>query len=431
MKLLAIETSCDETAIAIMDFEKEQKEEIKFDVLSNHVLSQINIHREFGGVFPMLAKREHAKNIARIFTECIKEAGLYKEKTSIENTSFFKEVDFQNIFEANAEKNILENRVIIKIEEVRILLEREPEMFSELVKLVVMIEKPEIDAIAVTKGPGLAPALWVGINFAKAISIIWDIKVYPVNHMEGHITSSLVSATNPENKSSKGEFIIKKYSSPAIALLISGGHTEIISFDKLGKYEKIGQTVDDAIGEAFDKVARSLGLQYPGGPEISKLAEGARVEGLKIAPADKLPRPMIGSHDLNFSFSGLKTAVIFKINKLRNVKTSEEEIKKIISLDFENACVDILIKKVLGAIEKTNAKSLMIGGGVIANTYIRKSFLEFAKNENIDLYIPEKFLTGDNAFMIGTAAIIHILNDEKETHVSEIKADSNFSVENI
>lgn len=431
MKLIAIETSCDETAITIMDFEKEQKEEIKFNVLSNHVLSQINIHREFGGVFPMLAKREHAKNIVRIFTECIKEAGLYKENTSIKNTSFFKEVDFQNIFEANAKKNILENRVIMKIEEVRNLLDREPEMFSELMKLVMMIEKPEIDAIAVTKGPGLAPALWVGINFAKAISIIWDIKVYPVNHMEGHIVSSLVAPLLSDKGGAGGGFFIKKFSSPAIALLISGGHTEIISFDKLGKYEKIGQTVDDAIGEAFDKVARSLGLPYPGGPEISKLAEEARVEGLKIAGADKLPRPMISSHDLNFSFSGLKTAVIYKINKLKEMGISEEDIKKIISLDFENACVDILIKKVLSTVEKTNAKSLMIGGGVIANTYIRKSFSEFAEKENIDLYIPEKFLTGDNAFMIGTAAIIHILNEEKETHVSEIKADSNFSVESI
>ena len=408
MKLIAIETSCDETAIAIMDFENSQKEEIKFNVLSNHILSQINIHREFGGVFPMLAKREHAKNIVRIFTECIKEAGVYNEN-----------------------KELKDKFNLEKIEEVRVLLEREPEMFSELMKLVTMIEKPNIDAIAVTKGPGLAPALWVGINFAKAISIIWDIKVYPINHMEGHIVSALVSPVDIENKSSYGEFIIKNFSSPALALLISGGHTEIISFDELYDYKKIGHTVDDAIGEAFDKVARSLDLPYPGGPEISKLAEVARAEGLKISPADKLPRPMISSHDLKFSFSGLKTAVIFKINKLRELKISEEDIKNIISLDFENACVDILTKKVRDAIENTNAKSLFIGGGVIANTYIRKSFTEFAIKESVDLYIPEKFLTGDNAFMIGGAAIIHILNEDKETHISEIKADSNFSVENI
>ena len=199
----------------------------------------------------------------RIFTECIKEAGVYNEN-----------------------KELKDKFNLEKIEEVRVLLEREPEMFSELMKLVTMIEKPNIDAIAVTKGPGLAPALWVGINFAKAISIIWDIKVYPINHMEGHIVSALVSPVDIENKSSYGEFIIKNFSSPALALLISGGHTEIISFDELYDYKKIGHTVDDAIGEAFDKVARSLDLPYPGGPEISKLAEVARAEGLKISPAD-------------------------------------------------------------------------------------------------------------------------------------------------
>lgn len=140
-------------------------------------------------------------------------------------------------------------------------------MFSELVKLILTIEKPNLDAIAVTSGPGLAPALWVGINFAKALSIYWDIEVYPINHMEGHILSSLVSPI------SEKEYLIKKFESPALALLISGGHTEIISFDKLGEYKKVGQTVDDAIGEAFDKVARSLSLPYPGGPQISRLAE--------------------------------------------------------------------------------------------------------------------------------------------------------------
>ncbi|MBP9765991.1 MAG: tRNA (adenosine(37)-N6)-threonylcarbamoyltransferase complex transferase subunit TsaD [Candidatus Pacebacteria bacterium] len=431
MKILSIETSCDETAIAIMDFDKEQKEEIKFNVLSNHILSQINIHREFGGVFPMLAKREHAKNIVRIFEECIKEADLFvKKESEVENDEAKKDINLEKrneeIFEEMKSKFDFE-----KVEKIRILLEREPEMFSELAKLFIKIEKPEIDAICVTAGPGLAPALWVGINFAKAISIFWDIKVYPINHMEGHIMSTLVSPVNKENKSSKGEFFIKNFSSPTIALLISGGHTEIIYFDELGKYKKIGKTVDDAVGEAFDKVARSLNLPYPGGPEISKIAEEVRNNGLKIEASEKLPRPMINSKDLNFSFSGLKTAVIYKINKLKEKNIKEEDIKNLISLDFENACTDILLKKIKDAIENTNAKSLLIGGGVIANTYIRKSFSEFVLKENIDLYIPEKFLTGDNAFMIGLAGIIHILNNEKEAHISEIKADSNFSLENI
>ncbi|MEN9338501.1 MAG: hypothetical protein RI945_226 [Candidatus Parcubacteria bacterium] len=406
MNLLAIETSCDETAIAIMNFDKEQnlEKEIEFKVLSNHVLSQINIHREFGGVFPSLAKREHANNIVKIFIECLKEAGLFVEK----------------------EKEDWVEKVEGKKEEIKTLLERESEMFSELEKLFLSIEKPKIDAIAVTAGPGLAPALWVGINFAKALSIFWDIKVYATNHMEGHIVSSLVSPI------AEKKYIIKNYQSPALALLISGGHTEIIYFEKLGNYKKVGKTLDDAVGEAFDKVARSLDLPYPGGPEISKLAAASRQNDLKIIPEFKLPRPMINSKDLNFSFSGLKTAVIYKIKKLEEAKTLErEEIKNLIALDFENSVTEILLKKIKDAIEEYNPKSLMIGGGVIANTHIRNSFTDFAIKEDIDLYIPEKFLTGDNAFMIGTVAILNIIKEIKDTHLNDIKADSNWSVENL
>lgn len=405
MKLLSIETSCDETAITILSFEKEQKEEVEFEVLSNHVLSQINIHREFGGVFPMLAKREHAKNIVRIFEECLKEAGLYVEK---------------------------ENQIHIpleteKTERIRTLLEREPEMFSEIIKLTIKIEKPNLEALCVTAGPGLAPALWVGINFAKALSIFWDLPIYPINHMEGHIVSGLITLVE-ENK-----FKLKNIKSPSLALLISGGHTEIDLIEDFtnSKYKKLGQTVDDAVGEAFDKVARSLNLPYPGGPEISKLADKARESGLKMIPEFKLPRPMIGSHDLNFSFSGLKTAVIHTIAKMKAKNINEEDIKNLISLDFENAVTEILIKKIRDAIAKTNSDTLLIGGGVIANNFIRKNFSEFAIKENINLYIPEKSLTGDNAFMIGAVGMLQVLRDKKDTHISDIKAESNFNVENI
>lgn len=339
MKLLSIETSCDETAITILSFEKQQKEEVEFDVLSNHVLSQINIHREFGGVFPMLAKREHAKNIVRIFEECLKEAGLYIEKENQTHTP-------------------LETA---KTEKIRTLLEREPEMFSEIIKLTIKIEKPDLEALCVTAGPGLAPALWVGINFTKALSIFWDLPVYPINHMEGHIVSGLITPLE------KNKFKLKNIKSPSLALLISGGHTEIDLIEDFtnSKYKKLGQTVDDAVGEAFDKVARSLNLPYPGGPEISKLADKARENGLKIMIPDfKLPRPMISSHDLNFSFSGLKTAVIHTIAKMKAKNINEEDIKNLISLDFENAATEILIKKIRDAIAKTNSDTLLIGGGV-------------------------------------------------------------------
>ena len=399
IKLLAIETSCDETAIAVFDFEKKQKGEVKFSVLSNHVLSQINIHREFGGVFPALAKREHAKNIVKIFKESLKEAELYKEK----------------------EVKIKESRK----KKIKKLLERETETCEELFDLVSKIKKPDLEAIAVTAGPGLAPALWVGINFAKALAILWKIPVYPVNHMEGHIMSALLSPF------SEKEFVIKNISYPALALLISGGHTEINYFKKNGKYKKLGQTVDDAIGEAFDKVARSLNLPYPGGPEISKIATLARESHLQIEKDFILPRPMLHSHDLNFSFSGLKTAVIHTIQKMKASGKTEEEIKKSISLDFENAVTEILLKKVEKAVKENNIRSLAIGGGVIANTFIRNNFLTFSEKENLSLYLPDKFLTGDNAFMIGLVGMQQILNKKKKTSTKILKANSNWNIENI
>lgn len=401
MKLLSIETSCDETALTIFDFEKKQKKdrEIKFSVLSNHVLSQINIHREFGGVFPALAKREHAKNIVKIFTECLKEADLYKEKSSKLKSS--------------------------KIKKVKKLLERESEMCEEILDLVQKIEKPKIEAMAITTGPGLAPALWVGINFAKTLTILWDIKTYPINHMEGHIVSAFVSPIQEK------EYLIKNTTYPALALLISGGHTEINYFEKIGKYKKLGQTMDDAAGEAFDKVARSLGLPYPGGPEISKIAALGRENNLQIEKNFKLPRPMLHSNDLNFSFSGLKTAVINTIKKMKEADKSKDEIKNLISLDFEDAVTEILLKKIKDATEKYNIKSLVIGGGVIANTFIRNNFEKFSEEENVNLYLPEKFLTGDNAFMIGVVGIYQIVNKKKKTKIKNIKADSNWNVENL
>ncbi len=400
MNLLSIETSCDETAISIMSFDENQtkNKEIEFEVLSNKVLSQINIHREFGGVFPNLAKREHSRNIVKIFTKCLKESNLYieKETENLKNT-----------------------------EKIKLLLNKEEEMYLELIDLFKKIKKPNIKAIAVTSGPGLAPALWVGVNFAKAISIFWNIDIYEINHMEGHIVSALVFPL------SEKKYILKNFESPAISLLISGGHTEIISFDKIGNYKKIGQTLDDAVGEAFDKVARSLNLPYPGGPEISKIAEKARENNLKIEKEHKLPRPMLFSKNLNFSFSGLKTAVIYKIKEMQNNKINENEIKDIISFDFENSVTEILLKKIKDAIEKTNAKSLLIGGGVIANKHIRETFTKFVKNEAFNLYIPQNFLTGDNAFMIGVIGILKILNNKKSQNAINIQAKSNWNVEEI
>src|SRR3989338_4967712 len=242
MKILAIETSCDETAIAILEIIGG-----KFEVRSNVVLSQIKIHKKFGGVVPNLAKREHRKNLPIVLKLALKEAWGTK---------------------------------------------------SSLGDLV-----PKLDAVAVTSGPGLEPALWEGINFAKDLAKKWRVPLVPVNHLEGHIYASWLRRISPQF--------------PLIALIVSGGHTELVLMKKHLDYKILGETRDDATGEAFDKVARMLKLGYPGGPLISKLAERLKTSGKGL-----FPRPMINSSDFDFSFSGLKTAVLYYLRDNPNADKS-------------------------------------------------------------------------------------------------------------
>ncbi|HEY4478407.1 MAG TPA: tRNA (adenosine(37)-N6)-threonylcarbamoyltransferase complex transferase subunit TsaD, partial [Candidatus Paceibacterota bacterium] len=195
---------------------------------------------------------------------------------------------------------------------------------------------------------------------------------------------------------------LKSVNFPALAILISGGHTQIIRVDEIGKYKILGNTKDDAIGEAFDKVARMLELPYPGGPEISKLAEQARIEN--IANNIKLPRPMIYSKDLNMSFSGLKTAVLYT---LRNIENITEDQKKDIAREFEDSVTEVLISKTEKVIEDREYMGIIVGGGVIANRHIRKAFKIISNKYNIPLYLPESNLTGDNALMIALAGILN------------------------
>ena len=243
MKILAIETSCDETAIAIIEGTGDEKS-TEFKVLGNALLSQVDIHKEYGGVFPALAKREHAKNLVPILESALEEAQMLRE-------------DLQ-VIPDEARSNLSK------------ILEREPGLEEQFFNFILECEPPAIDAIAVTSGPGLEPALWVGINFARALSVVWHKPIVSVNHMEGHILSALSSY--------QGEaLIIKGVAMPVLGLLISGGHTELVLMKEWLTYELLGQTRDDAVGEAFDKVARMLKLPYPGGPQISKLAEEARM----------------------------------------------------------------------------------------------------------------------------------------------------------
>jgi N6-L-threonylcarbamoyladenine synthase len=334
MIILGIETSCDETALCILEFKDNT-----YRILGNIVHSQIEDHKMHGGVVPMIAKREHIKNLPIIYERILKESA---------------------------------------------------------------INEKDIERIAVTNGPGLEPALWTGILFAKDLGKRLNIPVFPINHMEGHIVSSMLSIS----KSHEDYKELKDILMPSLALLISGGHTELVKVNKIGSYQILGSTVDDAVGEAFDKVARMLDLPYPGGPEISKLAEQARQNN--IENKIKLPRPMIHSKDYKFSFSGLKTAVLYT---LREIVSPTDEQKQDISREFENAVTEVLIHKTKLAIENENTQSLIVGGGVIANRHIRQSFENLASQFNLPIYLPVSGLTGDNALMIALAGAIKPSND--------------------
>jgi N6-L-threonylcarbamoyladenine synthase len=388
MKILAIETSCDETAIAIVEAEGDEQS-ATFSVLGNALFSQIDIHREYGGVFPAVAKREHAKNLVPMLEAALEEAELLHEDT-------------QAIRE--------ETRTQISK-----LLERERGLAEAFFEFLGECETPEIDAIAVTAGPGLEPALWVGINFARALAILWDKPLAPINHMEGHILSALAQST-------ADTLSIAEIEMPVLALLISGGHTELVLMREWLKYELIGQTRDDAVGEAFDKVARLLSLPYPGGPEISKLAENARRENIQNPYT--LPRPMLDSGTCDFSFAGLKTAVLYMLKDKPDITERE---KQHLAHEFEDAVAEVLWKKTAQALEETAAQTLCIGGGVSANTHIRRVFAANVAREYpaVALRIPSAALTTDNAIMIALAGFYRVRRNECTT---DIKANGNQSL---
>lgn len=398
MKILAIETSCDETGISVLEVKK-TRNSLNFEVLANTLASQIEIHKEYGGVYPALAKREHIKNLPILFTKVLKQ---------------------------------LENKNL-------------------------KLKKP-FDLITVTSGPGLEPALWTGIVYAKELSEKYNVPIIPANHMEGHILS--VFADTKENFKIP---LNDKNLFPMLALLISGGHTELILIKDFGKYKVIGETVDDAVGEAYDKVARMLELPYPGGPEISRLADDQRkfLHLQNIAQADepsiairehadmrvlkmqklpsnirafqgnissfnfKLPRPMIYTKDFNFSFSGLKTAVLYLIRDLKKENIEIDiNMKSKIALEFENAVTETLVHKTKKAIEKYKVRSLIVAGGVSANKNIKKEINKMTKKYGIKTLFPDLKLTGDNSLMIALAGYLkYIKNPEKK--YKNIKAEGN------
>ena len=341
-----------------------------------------------------MAKREHAKNLSPILAKAMTDAGIY-----IEN------------------ENSYTNELWSEIEKI---LEREEGLYPALKETFENIKKPEIDVISVTYGPGLEPALWVGISFAVALGKLWNIHVIGSNHMEGHIGSVLIES---EDK--------RKVEFPALAVLISGGHTEIVKIDSWGSYKVIGQTVDDAVGEAFDKVARLLGLPYPGGPEISKLAEIARNEN--YTKTAKLPRPMLHSGNLNFSFSGLKTAVLYYIrdNFAGDFKNMPPESKADLAREFEDAVIDVLKIKTSEALNENDIKTLIVGGGVVANKKIKEVFSDFENTfTGLVVKTPSKSLATDNSLMMSVAAYINIvLHPDLLNKTQKIVANGNLRFE--
>jgi len=317
MYVLGVETSCDETSVSIV---KDGK-----DVLSNVVLSQIDIHKEYGGVVPEIASREHVKGITYVFDKAIHDAGLRYE---------------------------------------------------------------DVDLIAVTKGPGLIGSLLIGVNAAKVISLNFNIPIIGIHHIAGHIYANHID--------NGMEF-------PLLALVVSGGHTELILMKEHYDFNKLGETQDDAVGEAYDKIARVLGLPYPGGPIVDKKAALGK-DNLNF------PRPMIDSGDFNFSFSGLKSHVI---NVHHNLKQRQVEISiEDFCASFQEAVTDVLVAKTIMAKEKFKVKQIIVAGGVAANSGLRKKMKE--RIQDVPVYFPKMAYCTDNAAMIAAAGYFqYIRNNQK------------------
>ncbi|AGK49774.1 metallohydrolase, glycoprotease/Kae1 family protein [Burkholderia thailandensis MSMB121] len=320
MLVLGIESSCDETGLALYDTGR--------GLLAHALHSQIAMHREYGGVVPELASRDHIRRALPLLEEVLAASGARRE---------------------------------------------------------------EIDAIAFTQGPGLAGALLVGASIANALAFAWDKPTIGIHHLEGHLLSPLLVAEPPPF--------------PFVALLVSGGHTQLMRVTDVGVYETLGETLDDAAGEAFDKTAKLLGLGYPGGPEVSKLAEAG-------APgAVALPRPMLHSGDLDFSFSGLKTAVLTQMKKLEAAHASGVELERAkadLARGFVDAAVDVLVAKSLAALKKTRLKRLVVAGGVGANRQLRAALSAAAGKRGFDVHYPDLALCTDNGAMIALAGALRL-----------------------
>ncbi len=341
MKILGIETSCDETALAVI-----QTMDDEIEIIGNFLFSQSEIHSKYGGVVPEIAARNHTEKI-----------------------------------------------------------------FPLLRKIQKKIDLNELDIIAVTYGPGLITSLMVGVEFAKTLSYALKKPLLPLNHLEGHIAVSLA----PEEFSNKKEgekMLLKKLRYPLLVLIVSGGHTELIFSNSIGHYKLIGHTLDDAAGEAFDKVAKLMGLSYPGGPIISLLAQ----EGDENKYP--LPRPLLRQNNLHFSFSGLKTAVRYLLLKLPSYQQAD------IAASFQKAVIEVLVEKTKRAVQQFKVETVIVGGGVAANTVLRTELSLALRHlePSPTLLLPPTAITTDNGLMMTLAAVL--LSEDKKIFKKRIKKTS-------
>lgn len=328
MRVLGIETSCDETGVAIYDSgSEESKENTESGIIADVLHSQIELHAQYGGVVPELASRDHVRKIVPLIHEALEQASLSAQ---------------------------------------------------------------DIDGIAYTKGPGLLGALLVGSSVGRSLAYAWDIPAIGVHHMEGHLLAPMLEKNPPVF--------------PFVALLVSGGHTQLISVTGIGEYQLLGESIDDAAGEAFDKTAKMMGLSYPGGPILAKLAESGSVGRFK------LPRPMTDRPGLDFSFSGLKTAALTTWKKSDQTPQTQADL----AYAFEEAVVETIAIKCRRALEQTQMKTLVIAGGVSANTHLRRRLTELVKSYDAKVYYPRPEFCTDNGAMIAYAGCQRLLAGQQQ-----------------
>ncbi len=460
MKILGIETSCDETAVAILEIQAST-----FKIVSNVVSSQVQTHAKYGGVVPEVAARKHAENIMPVIIEALKDV--------LPSQILFTRRKFQRNLGGQAKtwgsKSAFNNT----------LTGVNPNGVAPVrTRQTTKSAASEINAIAVTQGPGLITSLRVGAEAARTLSCVWNKPLIPINHVIAHIYSNWLTPIreirNPKSEiRNKSQILNSKFPNinfPALCLVVSGGHTLLVLMKNHGKFEIVGQTLDDAAGECFDKTAKILGLGYPGGPAIARQAEqwksaqtsvgvSASLRKSKIYNLKsniQLPRPMLNSNDFNFSFSGLKTAVLYKMRDMKSascgigadmsaeVLTKAEGTRRFtasifinqMAYEIQNAIIDVLVAKTIRAAKKYNAKTIMLGGGVAANKELRKRFQEEIQNlkqpphsppvprqvgeqgeiegvkkqnltitnQQLKLFMPETSYCTDNAAMIAIAA---------------------------